>query len=136
EAFDRDWQAISYKLRQIPELNRSVATQRIDYMDKLDRQLSEVLKIQPQFDQRELLRKTEALSDRLQRLTEDINLELADPEQRRILCGTARRVQSEADMVYRLVDEGDDSSAVLGEFKEYQGLWYPLAKQIRKVDAN
>jgi len=136
EAFDRDWQAISYKLHQIPEMARTAELKRIDVMDNLDRQLSAILKIKPQFDQRDLLRQTSALSDQLQRLTEDINVEFVDPEQRRVLCGTARRAQSEAQMVCDTIDAGNDPSAVVGEFKEFQALWYPLARQIRQADVN
>jgi hypothetical protein len=69
-------------------------------------------------------------------LTEDINIEFVDPEQRRVLCGTARRAQSEAQMVCDTIDAGNDPSAIGGEFKEFQALWYPLARQIRQVDVN
>ena len=136
EAFDRDWQAISYKLHQIPEMTRTAELRRVDVMDNLDRQLSAILKIKPQFDQHELLRHTSALTDQLQRLAEDIGVEFVDPEQRRVLSGAARRAESEAQMVCDTIDAGNDPSAVAGEFKEYQALWYPLARQLRQVDVN
>ena len=129
EAFDRDWQAISYRLHQIPEMSRTAELKRVDVMDNLDRQLSTVLKIQPQFDQHDLLHHISALTDQLQRLAEDIDVEFVDPEQRRILGGQARRVESEAQMVCDTMDAGNDASSVVGEFKEYQALWYPLARQ-------
>jgi len=136
EAVDRDWQAISYKLRRIPELMQTAAIRRIDVMDKLDRQLSDAFKIQPQFNQRELLHESAVLSDRLQRLAEDVGLELVDPEQRRALTDGARRAQSEAQMVCDALDSGNDPAAVLGEFQEYLQLWHPLARQIRQFDVN
>jgi hypothetical protein len=136
EAFDRDWQAISYRLHQIPEMTRTAELKRVDVMDNLDRQLSTILKVQPQYDQHDLLHHISALTDQLQRLAEDIDVEFVDPEQRRILGGQARRVESEAQMVCDTIDAGNDPSAVVGEFKEYQALWYPLARQIRQVDAN
>ncbi len=136
EAFDRDWQAISYKLRRIPELAQSAAIQRVDNIDKIDHALNDVFKIKPHFDQRELLRATAALTDKLQRLAEDIGVEMVDPELRRSLTGMARRTQSEAQMVADLVDSENDPAAVAGEFKEYLALWHPLARQIRQVDAN
>jgi cold shock CspA family protein len=136
EAFDRDWQAISYRLHQIPEMSRTAELKRVDVMDNLDRQLSGVLKIQPQFDQHDLLHHISALTDQLQRLAEDIDVEFVDAEQRRILGGQARRVESEAQMVCDTIDAGNDPSSVVGEFKEYQALWYPLARQIRQVDTN
>jgi hypothetical protein len=136
EAFDRDWQAISYKLRRIPELAQSAAIQRVDVIDKADRALSDVFKIKAHFDQHELLRSTAALSDKLQRLAEDISVEMVDPQLRRSLTGMARRAQSEAQMVADLVDSDNDPDAVAGEFKEYLELWHPLARQIRQVDSN
>jgi hypothetical protein len=136
EAFDRDWQDISYKLHQIPEMSRTAELKRVEVMDNLDRQLSGILKIKPQFDQHDLLRHISALTDQLQRLAEDISVEFVDPEQRRVLAGTARRVESEAQMVCDTIDAGNDPSAVIGEFKEYQALWYPLARQLRQVDVN
>jgi hypothetical protein len=136
EAFDRDWQAISYKLRRIPELNQSAALQRVDTIDKIDHALSDTFKLKPHFDQRELLRATAALTDKLQRLAEDIGVEMVDPELRRSLIGMARRTQSEAQMVSDMVDSENDPTAVAGEFKEYLELWHPLARQIRQVDAN
>ena len=136
EAFDRDWQAISYKLRRIPELNQSAAIQRVDTIDKIDHALSDIFKIKPHFDQRELLRATAALTDKLQRLAEDIGVEMVDPQMRRSLIGMARRTQSEAQMVSDMVDSENDPAAVAGEFKEYLELWHPLARQIRQVDAN
>jgi hypothetical protein len=136
EAFDRDWQAISYKLRRIPELAQSAAIQRVDVIDKLDRALTEIFKIKAHFDQHELLRSTAALSDKLQRLAEDISVEMVDPQLRRSLTGMARRAQSEAQMVSDLVDSDNDPDAVAGEFKEYLELWHPLARQIRQVDSN
>ena len=136
EAFDRDWQAISYKLRRIPELARSAEIQRVDTIDKLDHALGEVFKIKPHFDHRELLRATAALSDKLQRLSEDISVELVDPQLRRSLIGMTKRTQSEAQMVADLVDSENDPTAVAGEFKEYLELWIPLQRQIRQVDAN
>jgi hypothetical protein len=136
EAFDRDWQAISYRLHQIPEMTRTAELKRVEVMDNLDRQLSSILKIQPQFDQHDLLHHISALTDQLQRLAEDIDVEFVDPEQRRILGGQARRVQSEAQMVCDTIDAGNDPTTVVGEFKEYQALWYPLARQIRQVDTN
>lgn len=136
EAFDRDWQAISYKLRRIPELQQSAAIKRVEVIDNLDRKLSEVFKIKPHFDQRELLRATAALSDKLQRLAEDISVEMVDPQMRRSLIGMAKRTQSEAQMVADLVDSENDPTAVAGEFKEYLQLWHPLQRQIRQVDAN
>jgi hypothetical protein len=136
EAFDRDWQSISYKLHQIPEMARTAELRRVEVMDDLDRQLGGILKITPQFDQRDLSRHTSALVDQLQRLVEDISVEFVDPEQRRVLGGTARRAQSEAQMVCDTLDAGNDPTAVIGEFKEYQALWYPLARQLRQVDVN
>jgi hypothetical protein len=136
EAFDRDWQAISYKLRRIPELAQSAAIQRVDVIDKADRALSDIFKIKAHFDQHELLRTTAALSDKLQRLAEDISVEMVDPQLRRSLTGMARRAQSEAQMVSDLVDSDNDPDAVAGEFKEYLELWHPLARQIRQVDSN
>jgi hypothetical protein len=136
EAFDRDWQAISYKLHQIPEMGRTAELKRVEVMDNLDRQLNTILKIKPQFDQHDLLRHLSALTDQLQRLSEDINVEFVDAEQRRVLCGTARRAESEAQMVCDTIDAGNDPTAVIGEFKEYQALWYPLARQLRQVDVN
>ncbi len=136
EAFDRDWQAISYRLHQIPEMSRTAELKRVDVMDNLDRQLSGMLKIQPQFDQHDLLHHISALTDQLQRLAEDIDVEFVDPEQRRILSGQARRVESEAQMVCDTMDAGNDPTTIVGEFKEYQALWYPLSRQIRQVDTN
>ncbi len=136
EAFDRDWQSISYKLRRIPEITQSAAIQRVEVIDKLDHALSDILNIKPHFDQHELLRATAALTDKLQRLAEDIGVEMVDPEMRRSLTGMARRTQSEAQMVSDLVDSENDPAAVAGEFKEYLELWHPLARQIRQVDAN
>ncbi len=136
ESFDRDWQSISYKLHQIPEMARTAELRRVEVMDDLDRQLSAILKIQPQFDQRDLLRHASALVDQIGRLVEDINVEFVDPEQRRVLGGTARRAESEAQMVCDTIDAGNDPSAVIGEFKEYQALWFPLARQLRQVDVN
>jgi len=136
EAFDRDWQAISYKLRRIPELARSSEIQRVDTIDKLDHALGDVFKIKPHFDQRELLRATAALTDKLQRLTEDISVEMVDPQLRRSLIDMAKRTQSEAQMVADVVDSENDPAAVAGEFKEYLERWHPLARQIRQVDAN
>lgn len=136
EAFDRDWQAISYRLHQIPEMSRTAELKRVDVMDDLDRQLGGILKIKPQFDQHDLLRHLSALTDQLQRLSEDINVEFVEPDQRRVLCGAARRAESEAQMVCDTIDAGNDPAAVIGEFKEYQALWYPLARQLRQVDVN
>ena len=136
ESFDRDWQAISYKLHQIPEMARTAELKRVEVMDGLERELSSILKISPQFDQREILRQTSALVDQLQRLVEDIDVEFVDPQQRRVLGGTARRAQSEAQMVCETIESGNDPASVAGEFKEYKELWYPLARQIRQVDAN
>jgi hypothetical protein len=136
EAFDRDWQAISYRLHQIPEMTRTAELKRVEVMDNLDRQLSSILKVHPQYDQHDLLHHISALTDQLQRLAEDVDVEFVDPEQRRNLGGQARRVESEAQMVCDTIDAGNDPSAVVGEFKEYQALWYPLARQIRQVDAN
>ena len=136
ESFDRDWQAISYKLHQIPEMARTAELRRVEVMDDLDHQLSAILKIQPQFDQRDLLRHASALVDQLGRLVEDINVEFVDPEQRRVLGGTARRAESEAQMVCDTIDAGNDSGSVIREFKEYQALWYPLARQLRQIDVN
>jgi hypothetical protein len=136
EAFDRDWQAISYKLRRIPEIAQSAAIQRIDHIDKMDGKLTEVFNIKPHFDQHELLRATAALTDKLQRLAEDIEVEMVDPQLRRQLTGQARRTQSEAQMVSDLVDSENDPTAVAGEFGEYLQLWHPLARQIRQLDTN
>lgn len=136
EAFDREWQAISYRLHQIPEMTRTAELKRVAVMDDLDRQLGSILKIQPQFDRHDLGHHISALTDQLQRLAEDIDVEFVDPEQRRILGGQARRVGSEAQMVCDTIDAGNDPTAVIGEFKEYQALWYPLARQIRQVDTN
>ncbi|HEV3299415.1 MAG TPA: hypothetical protein VG055_07230 [Planctomycetaceae bacterium] len=136
EAFDRDWQAISYKLRRIPDVNQTAAIKRVDDIDKLDQRLTDIFKIKPHFDQHELLRATAALADKLQRLAEDIGVEMVDPQLRRELTGKARRTQSEAQMVSDLVDSENDPAAVAGEFKEYLELWHPLARQIRQVDSN
>ena len=76
------------------------------------------------------------LTDKLQRLAEDIGVEMVDPQLRRSLTGMARRAQSEAQMVSDLVDSENDPTAVAGEFKEYLELWHPLARQIRQVDSN
>src|ERR1700722_2851943 len=129
ESFDRDWQSISYKLHQIPEMARTAELRRVEVMDDLDHQLSAILKIQPQFDQRDLQRHASALVDQLGRLVEDINVEFVDPQQRRVLGGTARRAESEAQMVCDTLDTGSDPGNVVREFKEYQALWYPLARQ-------
>ena len=136
ESFDRDWQSISYKLHQIPEMARTAELRRVEVMDDLDHQLSAILKIQPQFDQRDLQRHASALVDQLGRLVEDINVEFVDPQQRRVLGGTARRAESEAQMVCDTLDTGSDPGNVVREFKEYQALWYPLARQLRQVDTN
>ncbi|HXY33089.1 MAG TPA: hypothetical protein VEI07_02615 [Planctomycetaceae bacterium] len=136
EAFDRDWQAISYKLRRIPEINQSPALRRVDVIDNLDRKLSEIFKIKPHLDQHELLRATAALVDKLQGLGQDVEVEMVDPQLRRELTGMARRTQSEAQMVSDLVDSENDPAAVAGEFKEYLDLWHPLARKIREVDTN
>jgi hypothetical protein len=136
EAFDRDWQAISYKLRRIPEITQSAAIKRVEVIDNLDRKLNDIFKIKPHFDQHELLRATAALTDKLHGLAEDISVEMVDPQLRRSLTGMARRAQSEAQMVSDLVDSENDPTAVAGEFKEYLELWHPLARQIRQVDSN
>ncbi len=112
EAFDRDWQAISYKLHQIPEMARTAEVKRVDVMDDLDRQLSAILKIRPQFDQHDLLRHIvgpdRSVADAW---SEDISVEFVDPEQRRVLGGAARRAESEAQMVCDTIDAGNDPSA-------------------------
>ncbi len=136
EAFDRDWQSISYKLRRIPEINQSPALRRVENIDQLDAKLNELFKVKPHFDQHELLRATAALTDKLQRLVEDIEVEMVDPQLRRSLTEMARRTQSEAQMVSSVVDSESDPAAVAGEFKEYLELWHPLVRQIRQVDAN
>jgi hypothetical protein len=136
EAFDRDWQAISYKLRRLPEINQSAAIKRVDVIDQLDRKLTDIFKLKPHFDQRELLRVTAALTDKLQRLAEDIEVEMVDPQLRRQLSGASRRAQSEAQMVSDMADSETDPTAVAGEFKEYLELWHPLVRQIRQADAN
>ncbi len=135
ESLDRDWQAISYKLRQISGLTQTAA-KRVEVMNSLDRELSGILKIQPQFDQRVLLRQTAALCDELLRLADDINVELVDLEQRRVLSNATRRAQSEAQGIYDAIDAGGDLAAASQEFQEYLALWRPLVQQIRRVDVN
>jgi hypothetical protein len=134
EAVHYDWQAISYKMRQIPQLAQSVSIQRVSRMDDLDRQLLQIFQIQPQFDQHELIEQTACLSRELQNLAQDINLQLVDTDQRRVLCSRARRAQSQVQSLCDSVDTGTDPNEVLAEFKQYQQVWYPLARDIRTVD--
>ncbi len=138
EAFDRDWQAISYRLHQIPEMSRTAELKRVEVMDDLDRQLSGILKIQPQFDQHDLLHHISALTDQLQRLAEDIDVEFVDPEQRRILSGQARRVESEAQMVCDTIDAGNDPSSVVpaSSQESLRRCGIRWRRQIRQVDTN
>ena len=133
EALDLKWRAISYNLRQIPDLARSPAIQRVERMDALEHQLSDIFKINPQsqFDQRELVRRTASLSYELGNLVQDINLEMVDQDQRRALCATARRTKSQVQMICDSIDTGYDPTEVVGQFKRYQEIWYPFARQLR-----
>lgn len=133
ETLDRQWRALSYRLRQVQNLDR-VCLQRVDKLDELDRTLCDAFRIQKQVNRRDLAARTSSIASGLQNLREDIELELEPSENRNLLVLTTQKLQQQAEHIAYIVNDQADYETIVSEYKRFQDLWYPHAAKLRPIE--
>lgn len=133
ETLDRDWRRIAHELSQIIDLPR-VIKQQITTLDGLNREIATVLSIKPQLDRIELIRQASALTADLENLLEDIDIELGgDPNSATLLINGRKAHQQAIGLIQNIAREAGYDS-IVGEYKRFKDLWYPLATQLRPYE--
>ncbi|MGE3317262.1 MAG: hypothetical protein AB7O26_19260, partial [Planctomycetaceae bacterium] len=133
EQLDRQWRSLSYRLRQVQNLDRT-CLQRVDKLDELDRQLCDAFRIEKQVNRRDLAARTSAMASGLQNLREDIELELEPSENRMQLVMMTQKLQQQAEHISYIISDQADYDTIVAEYKRFQELWYPHAAKLRPIE--
>ena len=134
QQLDADWREMAYGLRNV----RGLSNDSIDLfadIDDIDQQIRQLIKIQPQFDRRQLNLKVAGLVADLDNLQEDINSELGRSQDSQYYRRSISRVrQVVMNLVSTLRDDRIDNGMIVEEYKQFATLWTPLAEKLRLED--
>ena len=130
---DKDWRLLSHKLSKQPGLTAECRTC-MKELDQFDAQLCDILHIGPQVDFRELTSATESLRAALDRLGEDIGIELARTSAGRSLMYECRQVEQKALAVCNAVSARRPYDHIVVEFERLHEAWERHAVRVRSVN--
>lgn len=133
ETLDRQWRSLSYRLRQVQNLDRTCLA-RVDKLDELDRTLCDSFRIQKQVNRRDLATRTASIASGLSNLREDIELELEPGDLRNQLVLTTQKLEQQAEHISYIVNDNADYETLVSEYKRFQDLWYPHAAKLRPIE--
>ena len=133
KALDSDWRLLSYNLKQVRELDRT-ALDLIARLDATDESLGKMLQMGPSINYRELIAKTGALVQSLDRLVQDIDYELGRTSQARDLIIDGQRVQQAAQHLADYAFAQSEHARLSDDFKLFQQYWSPYLGKLRTVN--
>lgn len=129
---DRDWRVLAYQLEQTPGLTGE-CTQCIQRMNAHGKLLCETLGYKPQVDHATLLSEANALTLRLQRVRDDIDLEYGRTVNGRNLLTETDRVNQHIAVFAASVRTADDYDSLVKNYRRFLGVWSPLESKLRSL---
>lgn len=133
QELETGWMSLAYQLSRSREL--STRTQdSVRSINELARLMQQILQLEPQLDRWGLLSQVAQLSADIEHLNDDIEYEMYNsPDAQQILLAT-KRVQQQAYMLTRLLQDDADRPAVIDAYKRFQTLWYPQAAKLQAMN--
>jgi hypothetical protein len=98
------------------------------------KELGKSFEISPQLDRQSLLRTTAELAADLHNLMDDIEIEVPRSQQQVDLLLRGRRIEQQARQVATTVSDTGDYQRVIGQYREFQRVWYPFATDLRPLN--
>ena len=133
EQLDRQWRVLAHRVEQWPALRQSVY-QQVTSLNQMNDNLGTLLKVTPQFEVNELLNQLASLTADFDRLSADIEFDLAqDPQQQEYL-RQLRRLQSMVYYLRQAANANRPHEELVGRFKQMHGEWLPLKNKFRLID--
>ncbi len=130
---DQDFRLLSSRLRQVRGLSRKVATPVIA-MERLDKEITDLLKIRPQLDYSKLSRQSAILSTGFRSLLEDIEFEMPRSSERTQLLIDGRRLYQQAEYLSSTTLDRSSHENISREYKSFEKMWKPYDARLRRVN--
>ncbi len=130
---DQDFRLLSSGLRQVRGLSRAVSRPVIA-MEKIDKEITGMLKIRPQLNYVKLSRQCASLSAGFRNLLEDIKFELPRSTNRTELLSDGRRLSQQAEYLASIASDRASHADVSREYKRFSDLWKPYSNRLRNVN--
>lgn len=134
QQLDADWRELAYRMenaRTLSEDSRNL----VDDINGFVQKIRQLIKIQPQFDRRQLNLKAASLAADLDNLQDDIVSELGNsPDSQFYRRSITRARQTILNMVAIVRDERSDPSVIVDEYKQFETIWSPLVVKLRSED--
>jgi hypothetical protein len=134
QQLDADWRELAYRLESVRELPRDTGDL-LSTVTEIGDRIRQQIKIQPQFDRRQLNIKAAGLAADLDNLQEDIASELGRSQDSQYYRRSINRVrQVVLNLVSIVRDDRTDNSVIVDEYKQFETLWSPLVAKLRMED--
>ncbi|MCA9061385.1 MAG: hypothetical protein KDA85_22880, partial [Planctomycetaceae bacterium] len=128
---DSDWRLLSHRISQTPQLSRGTLDS-VERIDRIDREVGTLFKIDPTLDSRELLHQTAMLASALRNLADDIQLDPNVGNRMNNLVMETRKLEQQVRRVERLILDQASYDYIVSEYNRFSSMWGTLLPQLRQ----
>ncbi|MEM7311579.1 MAG: hypothetical protein AAF497_00365, partial [Planctomycetota bacterium] len=132
EELDRQWRLLSHQLTQSVNLN-AVVKQRVDRLNSINQELSQQLKVAPQFQQNELIYFFSVLGEELDNLSEDIRIDLYSHPKREEFLSHVRQLRNRSQQLRLANEYRYPYETVKTYYEEFHADWLNVKSELRGI---
>lgn len=128
-----EWRNASHQMAQTRELSR-VSVDSIERIDRLERELEKVFKLEPQFDRRALLLEFSKLYSATANLVQELELDRNSGDQMMQLIFDARKLEQQTSLMQQRAVGNYSYTDIVNEYGRFSQMWRTLVPGLRALN--
>lgn len=128
-----EWRNVSHQMAQSRALS-AVSMDSIGRIDRLERELEKLFKLEPQFDRRALLMEFARLSTASNNLVQELELDRNSGDQMLQLIYDARKLDQQAFILKERVVDNYSYTDIVNEYGRFSQMWRVIVPKLRTLD--
>lgn len=133
QQLDSDWRLLSHQMSQTRQLSNA-SRDSVSRIDRLDRELEKLFKMEPQLNRRALLTELAQLDSSVRNLVRELESDPAGGSQLFDMILDARKLNQQAFRVQNMVMDQYPYANIVSEYNRFETMWSRLAPNLRKLN--
>ena len=130
---DSDWRLLSHRMAQATGLS-SITKQRVERLDRLDREVGKLFHVEPTLDRRALLHQLSIIENSFYNMADELDRDVNGSSATVQLVSNARKLQQQVARIIEIVMDETVYERIVSEHNRFERSWAVLLDQLRTVN--
>lgn len=128
-----EWRNVSHRMSQSRQLSRATIDS-VERIDRLERELEKLFKMEPQFDRLALLTEFSRLESAISNLVQELELDRGNGDDVMQLIYDARKLDQQASLLQSRVFDQYTYTDIVNDYSRFSQMWRNLVPRLRRLN--